>query len=85
MKQWLIAGSLAFFGVTAFAATPEEAAGRKLYTGKCARCHKLYEPTRYDDATWETWMTKMRDKAKLNNEQYRQLAAYMLTLRSPAK
>ena len=56
-------------------------AGKKLYTGKCARCHKLYEPVKYDDKTWDSWMTKMREKAKLNDAQYRQLSTYLQTLR----
>ena len=55
--------------------------GRKLYTAKCARCHKLYEPARYDDKAWELWMQKMRDKAKLSEEQYGQLSVYLRSLR----
>ena len=82
MKLWFVFSM--FLGVAALAATPEElAAGRKIYTGKCARCHKLYEPMKYDDATWELWMTKMRDKSKLNDRQYRQLSSYVTTLRTP--
>jgi mono/diheme cytochrome c family protein len=73
---------LLLLALVAVAATPEETAGRKVFTGKCARCHKLYEPFRYDDKAWESWMTKMRDKAKLNDDQYRQLTAYLETLRA---
>jgi mono/diheme cytochrome c family protein len=84
MKLWFVVCSAVFFGVAARAATTEElAAGKKLYTGKCARCHKLYEPTRYDDKAWDMWMTKMRDKARLNDDQYRQLSEYVATLRRP--
>jgi mono/diheme cytochrome c family protein len=61
------------------------AAGKKLYTAKCAKCHKLHSPAAYDEKTWEMWMTKMRDKAKLNNDQSRQLAAYLQTLRTTTK
>lgn len=70
---------------SAVAPAPSPAAGRKLYLAKCASCHKLYEPARYDDAKWSQWMDKMRKKAKLNDDQYRQLAAYTETLRTPRK
>lgn len=74
---------LVLLALVAVAATPEEeAAGRKVYTGKCARCHKLYEPGRYDDKSWDSWMTKMRDKAKLKDDQYQQLTAYLEALRA---
>jgi mono/diheme cytochrome c family protein len=62
-------------------APPDLAAGKKLYTAKCARCHKLYEPARYDDTTWKSWMHKMRNKAKLSDEQYARLSAYLQSLR----
>ena len=62
--------------------SPENEQGRKLYIAKCARCHKLYEPVKYDDKTWDSWMTKMREKAKLNDAQYRQLSTYLQTLRT---
>lgn len=57
------------------------AAGKKLYTAKCARCHKFYDPGSYDDKTWESWMHKMREKAKLSEDQYSHLSAYLQTLR----
>ena len=72
---FLIAASL-----VAIAATSQQS-GKKIYTGKCARCHKLYDPAKYDDQTWEKWMQKMRQKAKLSDEQYRQLSEYLATLR----
>ena len=73
---FLIAASL-----LAVAANSQEA-GKKIYTGKCARCHKLYDPAKYDDQTWGKWMQKMRLKAKLNDEQYRQLSEYLARLRA---
>lgn len=57
-------------------------AGKKIHTGKCARCHKLYDPSAYDDRTWNIWMLKMKDKTKLNDDQFRQLNTYLQTLRS---
>jgi cytochrome c553 len=62
-------------------APPDLLPGKKLYTAKCARCHKFYDPTGYDDKAWESWMHKMRDKAKLSDEQYGRLSAYLQSLR----
>ena len=62
----------------------EEAASRKLYLGKCARCHRLYEPTAYDDRAWQEWMVKMRRKARLNPKQYALLSRYLDGLRHAA-
>src|SRR5581483_11289623 len=57
-------------------------ATRKLYISKCARCHKLYDPTKYSDAAWNGWMDKMSRKAKLTAEQKETLARYIETIRS---
>lgn len=57
-------------------------AGKKLYTGKCARCHELYSPTHYNDADWNKWMTKMRRKSRLSDEEYQRLSAYLQSLRA---
>ena len=82
MTLWFVVASVVVLGVAASAATPEDfAAGKKIYTGKCARCHKLYDPAKYDDKTWDSWMQKMKPKAKLNDDQYRQLSEYLSTLR----
>ena len=73
-------------GVTATTAAAEErsakelAANRKLYVTKCARCHKLYEPSAYTSAEWDMWMTKMRRKVKLKDAQYAQLLRYLQSL-----
>jgi mono/diheme cytochrome c family protein len=77
-----------FLGVASktFGATPQDlAAGKKLYTGKCARCHKFYDPTAYDDTKWNKWMQKMKLKAKLNDAQFQQLTNYVTTLRAGNK
>jgi hypothetical protein len=71
---------LILLAITAIAATPEDA-GKKIYTGKCARCHRLYDPAKYDDQAWDAWMQKMKLKAKLNDNQSRQLSEYIATLR----
>ena len=56
--------------------------GRKLYTAKCAKCHKLYDPAKYDDEQWRTWMTKMSKKAKLKPAQTELLSRYLATYRT---
>ncbi|HUI07061.1 MAG TPA: hypothetical protein VL486_08645 [Verrucomicrobiae bacterium] len=60
-------------------------AGRKLYVSKCARCHKFYDPAKYDGKSWQTWMEKMRRKAHLNDEQYKQLSEYLQSVRAEAE
>lgn len=72
--------ALLLLALLAVAATPVDP-GRKIYTGKCARCHKLYDPAKYDDPTWDKWMQKMKSKARLNDDQYRQLGEYLATVR----
>jgi len=57
-------------------------AGRKLYTVKCARCHKFYDPAKYSDEAWRTWMDKMSRKAKLKPDQKQILSEYLETFRT---
>ena len=61
--------------------SPKEiAAAKKLYTAKCARCHKFYDPSLYAEVEWTSWMTKMRKKARLKNDQYDLLLRYAESL-----
>jgi hypothetical protein len=67
------------------ASSPELAAARKLYMTKCSRCHKLYDPRKYDDTEWSTWMAKMSRKAKLKPGQPEVITDYVdKVLRHPA-
>lgn len=61
----------------------EAAAGRKIYLGKCAKCHELHDPKAYTDTEWTDWMKKMGRKSKLKPEQLELLARYTDTLRRP--
>ncbi len=54
---------------------------KKLYLTKCSKCHRLYVPKEYDDATWSEWMEKMKTKAHLNEDQYEQISHYLESLR----
>ena len=74
--------TILFVSVVSLAIAADDiAAGRKLHTAKCARCHKLYDPAGYDQKTWDMWTERMRQKAHLNNDQYRQITAYLDSIR----
>ena len=60
---------------------PELRDARKLYIAKCARCHKLHDPSKYTDVAWEEWMNKMSRKAKLKTDQKELLSRYIATFR----
>ena len=55
--------------------------GKALHELKCAKCHKLYEPSDYDNEEWDRWMGKMRKKAHLNSENDRLITGYLDSLR----
>jgi len=57
----------------------------KLYTVKCARCHKFYDPTNYGDGEWRIWMVKMSKKARLNVDQEKLLSRYLEAFRFARK
>ena len=57
------------------------AEGKRLYTAKCAKCHRFYPPGDYSDEKWEYWMKKMKKKARLNDEQYRLVLDYTYELK----
>jgi cytochrome c5 len=53
------------------------ATARRVYTTKCMRCHKSYEPSIYSQPQWEAWMVKMRKKAHLSQDQDVLLSRYL--------
>jgi mono/diheme cytochrome c family protein len=64
----------------------QSAAARKLYVNKCAKCHKMYDPAKYSDDQWNTWMDKMGAKSKLKPEQKEAVSKYIeQTFRQPPK
>jgi mono/diheme cytochrome c family protein len=79
---WFVIATLVAIMARAANAADDRAAGKKLYTAKCARCHQFYDPAKYNDESWKTWMGKMRRKARLNDEQYRRLSEYLQSIRS---
>ena len=48
-----------------------------LYSLKCAKCHKFYDPAGYNDTEWRTWMTKMNKKARLQPDEEDVLTRYL--------
>ena len=52
-----------------------------IYNLKCARCHRFYDPTDYGGAAWNSWMTKMSRKARLQPDQAQLLARYLEAFR----
>lgn len=54
---------------------PEMPADQKLYVARCGRCHEAYSPG-VDEMTWNRWIWKWKDKARLTDDEYDQLMAY---------
>src|SRR5437879_10572266 len=57
------------FGRANDLSSKENGVAQKLYTAKCAKCHKFYDPKSYGQAEWDLWMQKMGKKSKLKPEQ----------------
>lgn len=58
------------------------AAARKMYVGKCAKCHKFYDPKAYAEADWSRWITSMSRRSKLKAEQEALLKRYLQEYRT---
>jgi hypothetical protein len=54
----------------------------RLYTAKCMRCHKSYDPASYPDRQWNAWMSKMSRKAKLRPPDEELLSSYLQAYRA---
>jgi cytochrome c553 len=55
----------------------EQAAARKIYVAKCAKCHRFYEPKQYSEAEWQRWIGSMSGKSKLKPDQKKLLTQYL--------
>jgi cytochrome c553 len=55
----------------------DQAAARKVYVAKCAKCHKFYEPKNYSDEDWSKWMASMSRKSRLKPAQSELLNRYL--------
>ncbi len=61
--------------------SPELKAVRKLEVGKCAKCHRRYQPSAYTQSDWDAWMDRMSRKSKLKPDQTELLKRYPDLLR----
>lgn len=52
--------------------------GKLVYESSCKKCHKLHSPNSYDAAEWMGIMRKMGPKAKLGEDHYRMVSAYLV-------
>ncbi|TDP01656.1 cytochrome c [Flavobacterium sp. 245] len=57
--------------------TPELAAGKNLYENSCAKCHKLYEPTKFSKEEWQPILVRMQKKAKLDDTNMASITNYI--------
>lgn len=48
---------------------------QKLYVAKCGRCHEAFSPG-VSEMTWNRWIWKWKDKARLSDDEYDRLMAY---------
>lgn len=81
MKLTLVIVAIAM--ATAAGLTPKEtAAGKKLYTEKCGRCHKSYKIEKYPEPAWNMWMNQMVSKTKLTQKEADLLIRYLQSLRA---
>ena len=51
--------------------------GRAAYIKKCASCHTLYLPDKYDAPTWHSQVIQMSERAKLTKEEEQQVIKYL--------
>jgi mono/diheme cytochrome c family protein len=53
-------------------------AGETIYTTRCGRCHGLKRTEKYTQQQWENILKTMIPKARLNDEQAKQVTAYVM-------
>jgi len=52
--------------------------GRETYVKKCASCHHLYSPTKYNEQKWAVILKKMQRKAKISDDQTKLIYDYLV-------
>lgn len=72
---------LAFSPATAAEPPSNQSPGKKLYETKCIRCHEHHDITVYEDMTWKRLLFKMKNKARLDDEEYGDLSDYLKEVR----
>jgi len=59
--------------------------GRELYVGRCSSCHVLYEPASFGSERWEVELRKMRDRARLDDDQELRILQYLVSVSGRAE
>jgi len=52
--------------------------GRSLYVNKCAACHHLRLPNKYNEKQWVVILNKMQKKAKITDDQKQLIYQYLI-------
>lgn len=63
-------------------APKEMESARKTYVGKCAKCHRFYDPKDYAETDWRKWLDAMERKAKLKAQDADALRRYLASYRA---
>ena len=53
------------------------AAGERIFSARCNRCHELYKPSKYTAQRWETILTTMIPRAGLSGADATNVRAYV--------
>lgn len=53
-------------------------AGKTVYVNRCGRCHGLKNTAKYTQQQWENILKSMITKAKLNDDDAKQVTAYVM-------
>src|SRR5881397_1567712 len=87
LKTYLLAALVVSSSSVAKAqlSSKETQAAKRIYSAKCAKCHKFYDPNAYQQDEWAQWMQKMSKKSKLKPDQSDLLSRYIDTLRNGKK
>jgi mono/diheme cytochrome c family protein len=51
--------------------------GKNLYEQNCAKCHKLFSPSKHNPEGWKTTLNVMQKKAKISDEDTASIYAYL--------
>jgi hypothetical protein len=80
----LAVGAVALVALAAGLAD-EAPPGKRLYDTRCVKCHKHHDITVYENMAWKRLLWKMKDKARLDNEEYGDLSDYLRGVRETAR
>jgi cytochrome c5 len=58
--------------------TDVTSAGKTIYVNRCGRCHGLKNTENYTQQRWENILKSMIPKARLNDDEAKQVTAYVM-------